>query len=289
MKAHLCALLALLVSGFLAGCGGPPAAADPAAAAVVDPSVAPASAPASAQQPAPARHPLARQNQPLNRYGDSNYPGVQPSQPLREIVNLPATIAEDLRTLSRRAVAAGDRAADTSTDGLRVKYVTGTNHSCHGLVENAASQSPTRPGKGTDFAEHCHDRDGRLVKSIANNADGTRELESVFLYEGGRPSAMLTYAEGKYSFGDFGLYRDGRLCLVARALPDGRIISCEVIFHLGEAEDYYARYAARRTDKPFSVADLYLAGLFLRGSSNLDFNETGELTGILLYPRHIKE
>jgi len=279
MNARIPSLLALLIPACLAGCGAPPGAMDPAAEMAA----------ASAPQQASGRHPLARQDKPLDRYGNKDYPPVQPSLPLREIANLPATIAEDLRTLSRRAVAAGDRAVDTSTDGLRVKYVLAVNHSLHGLIENCAEEAPARPEKGTPFLEHCHDRDGRLVKSIDNDGAGTRVLERAFLYEGDRPAGMLTYAEGKLAFADLGLYRDGRLCLVARLWPDGRVASCEVIFHAGEAEDYSARYVARRTGQPFTVADLRLAGLFLRGSSSLEFNEAGELTGICLWPRHIKE
>ena len=271
MKAGFSALLPLLVLCSLLGCGAPPATIT------------------TAPLQAAAGPPLARQGQPINRYGNKDYPLPQPSRPLREIVNLPATIAEDLKTLSGRAAAAGDRAVDTSTDGLRVKYITGANHPHHGLTENGATESPTKPGKGTYFAEHCYDQNGKLVKSVANREDGTRVLARVFLYEGDRPSGMLTYADGKYAFGDFGLYRDGQLCLVARAEPDGRVISCECIFYVGEAEDYCVRYVARRTKEPFTAADLRLAGLFLRGSSNLDFNEAGELTEIWLYPYHIKE
>jgi len=268
MKAAISSLLSLLVLCSLLGCGTPPTATAPRQAVVL--------------------HALAKQNEPINRYGNKDYPQTWPSRPLREIANLPATITQDLKTLSTRAIVAGDRAVDTSTDGLRVKYIKGVNHPHHALTEHGADESPTRPAKGTYYTEHCFDLNGKLVKSIANREDGTRVLAKTFLYEDDRPSSMLSYLDGRYVGGNFGLYRDGKLCLVASINAEGRVSFCECIFYIGEAEDYYARYVAKRTKEPLTAADLYLTELSLLGSSDLRFNEAGELTEIRLYTRPIK-
>ena len=137
-------------------------------------------------------------------------------QHLRDIVDLPTSFSADLDVLKRRAVAAAKVVPDGNTDGYVVKYYSGVNHTHHRLLENGVTGFASKPLAGVYFTEHCFDGDGKIVKAIANDKDGTRFVDRTFWYEGNRPSAMLTYGPSGYSFGEHGLYREGRLYLVAR-------------------------------------------------------------------------
>ena len=217
------------------------------------------------------------------RYQNTDYRRASAIQPLREIVDLPTALADDLAILARRASAAAKVVPNVCTEGYHVKYYSGVNHPHHGLLEHGVTEFSSRPSAGVYFTEHCFDQDGKLVKAIANRKDGTRFVSRTFLYEGDLPSGMLTFGPNGYSFADVGLYKKGRLCLVARIDPDGNIMFCESVFHTGDREDYSVRYVASRRSAQFTVSDLHVDALSLKGSSRLKFNESGELTAVFHY------
>jgi len=215
------------------------------------------------------------------RYRNKEYLRASAIQPLGEIAKLPMALADDLDTLVRRAAASARGAAkvSASTEGHRVKYFEGVNHLHHGLLENGVGELASKPS--TDFTEHCFDRDGKLAKAIARRKDGTRFVSRIFLYEGDLPGAMLTFGPKGYS-GSYGLYRDGRLVLVAEIDSGGKVRSCECIFYTCGREDYSVRYVAKQTDSRFTVSDLRLAAIALSGV-RLEFKKTGELERLMYY------
>ena len=235
----------------------------------------------------PARSVVPQEN-PVPRYQNREYRRGSAIQPLKEIVGLPAALADDLDVLARRASAAAKIVRDVDTEGLLVKCYSGVGHTHHGLLQIGGGEFPSRPPAGVDFTEHCFDQGGKLVKAIANRKDGTRFVSRTFLYEGDLPSGMLTFGPNGLSFADLGLYRDGRLCVTARIDPVGNVMCCKCLFYADDREDYTVRYVARRTGARFSVSDLYLDTICLRSSSRLQFNEAGELM-ILWHYRPAKE
>lgn len=220
-----------------------------------------------------------------SRYQNKEYLRASAVQPLEEIAKLPMALADDLDILIRRAAAAVAAAAnvDTSTAGHRVKYYQGTNHGRHGLVANGVGELSAKPSPV--YTAHCFRRDGKLAKTVTDRKDGTRYVSSIFLYEGDLPAARLTFGPKGHAFGDYGLYRDGRLVLVARVDSTGKVASCKCLFYAGDREDYSVRYLARKTDARFTVSDLWLNAMTL-GGVRLEFNETGELNRLwYAYPR----
>ena len=218
------------------------------------------------------------------RYQNKKYLRASAIQPLEEIAKLPTALADDLDILVKRASAAVAVAAkvDASTTGHTVKYYRGVNHGRHALVENGVGELSSKPSPNYD--EHCFGRDGKHVKTITELKDGTRYVSSVFLYEGDQPLARLTFGPKGHFFGDYGLYRDGRLVLVARVDSKG-VASCKCLFYAGDREDYSVRYLARRTDASFTVSDLRLNAISF-GDARLEFKETGELNRLwCYYPR----
>jgi len=217
------------------------------------------------------------------RYGNSQYLRSKMIEPLRETVRLPEEFADDLYELRRRALSFPDYTGDVSTEGFTVRYFAGQNHSHHGLVQHGVGELASRPESGDYFAEYCFDEDGRLIKVIANPNSGVRYVSRFFVYEANQPSAMLTFGPEGFNFGDYGLYREGRLCLVARINKDGDLVFCECIFYLRDFEDYSVRYVARRGKEDFSLSDLSLESIDLNGRSILRFGKFGELKHIYHY------
>ncbi len=219
----------------------------------------------------------------VRRYQNKDYKRASAIQVLREIVDLPKALGDDLDVLARRASAAAKVVPDVGTKGYHVKYYKGVNHPHHGLLAQGVGEFSSRPSAGVYFAEHCFDQDGNLAKVIDNLKDGTRFVSATFLYEGDLPSGKLTFGPNGYSFADHGLYKEGRLRLVARIDDDGSLISCECVFHTGDREDYTVRYVTSQRSPQFTVSDLRLNALYLKGSSRLKFNKSGQLTGVSHY------
>jgi len=220
------------------------------------------------------------------RYVNRTYKRGSMVQPLQEIVDLPKTISADLDILVDRALTAAEVVPDTSTEGYRVEYFSSVNHPHHGLTEKGVNRFSSKPSAGVYFTEHCFDQHGKLVKAIGNKKDGTRYVTDTFLYEGDRPSGRLSFGPDRYSFGDHGLYKDGRLRLVARIDPVGNVKFCKCIFYAGDREDYVVRYIAKPIGTRFLVSDLHLDSIHLHDRSTLNFNRSGELTGVHYWLPH---
>jgi hypothetical protein len=223
------------------------------------------------------------QEPPVHRYQNRKYRRATAIQPLREILGLPAAFASDLNILAKRASVAAKTVPDVDTEGLLVKCYSGVNHLHHGLLENGVGEFSSRPAPGVYFTEHCFDKDGKLVKAITNQKDGTRFVSRTFLYEDDQPAGMLTFGPDGHSFSDVGLYKEGRLSMVARIAPAGNVMFCECTFHTADREDYSVRYVATRKSTNFTVSDLKLDEIYLHGSSRLQFSATGELKRVWLY------
>jgi hypothetical protein len=110
----------------------------------------------------------------------------------------------------------------------------------------------------TFFAEYCYDEDGRLIKVIVNLKSGVRFVSKAFIYNSDELSAMLSYRPESFSFGQYGLYCNGRLSLVARFNKFGKVLFCERIFYKGGLEDFSARHVSRQGDNEFNISDLRL-------------------------------
>ena len=230
------------------------------------------------------------QEPPVHRYQNRKYRRASAIQPLREILDLPAALADDLDVLVKRASVAAKTVPDLDTEGLLVKCYSGVNHLHHGLLENGVGELFSRPAPGVYFTEHCFDKDGKLVKAIANQKDGTRFVSRAFLYEDDQPAGMLTFGPNGHSFSDLGLYKEGRLSDVARIAPAGNVMSCECTFYTGDHEDYSVSYVATRTGAKFAVSDLDLDAIYLHGNSRLQVNATGDLKRLwLYYPKEDKK
>ncbi len=162
--------------------------------------------------------------------------------------------ADDLDVLAKRASSAAKTVPNLDTEGLLVKCYSGVNHLHHGLLENGVGEFSSRPAPGVYFTEHCFNKDGKLVKAVVNQEDGTQFVSRTFLYEDGQPAGMLTFGIDEHSFSDVGLYKEGRLSLVARIAPAGNVMSCERIFYTGDRKDYSVRYVATQTSAKFTVS-----------------------------------
>jgi hypothetical protein len=197
-----------------------------------------------------------------------------------------AALASDLDFLTKRASVAAKTVPNHGTENFLIKYYSGVNHPHHGLLENGVGEFSSRPASGS-FTEHCFDKDGKLVKSIGNLKDGTRFVSRTFLYEGDHPVGMLTFCPSGHSFSDVGLYREGRLSVIARIAPSGNVMSCECIFHTGDREDCSVRYVSSRTNIKFTVSDLNLDAIYLHGGSLLPFNairgDSNNSSGAIIY------
>lgn len=161
-----------------------------------------------------------------------------------EIHGLPKELNDDLKVLLARFSDIPKATPDTKSEGYTVKYYRGTYHTHHGLLEVGSDERPDPPADKY-VTEHCFDINGRLIKAIGRAENGTRSVKRAFHYEGDRPAAMLTFGPEGYQFGDYGLYKNGQLVLVARIDAKDRLLFCEHISYDGDRAQS-VRYVSKR-------------------------------------------
>jgi len=288
LKRNVEALFLLLAAAcFLTGCSDPePKPATPTKPAESLPAGGEQSEPPKPEDvtgPDPTPRPVLPQERAVSRYQNKAYRRSSAVRLLQEIANLPDEFAGDLNALLERAAAVETKAPDADTEGLKVKYFRGVNHSHHGLLENGAHKLPGPPPPGTPVIEHCFDASGKLIKVIERMRDGTRAVTRAFIYQDDQPAGMLTFGPKGYSFGDFGSYKKGKLTLLARIDGAGKLMSCQCIFYVNEGEDYSVRYVIKDKSRPVTAQNLALESVHLKGASSLQFNQAGELKDVWHY------
>jgi len=192
-----------------------------------------------------------------HRYNDPSVKRRNPTEVLAELRLLPEAIEDDLAAIKRLAAEIEKNANCPANDGGNIRYFTGISHKQHGLLPVGHVDrgfDSRQPSRNSRFYNEFHfDAVGRLVAQVAHTKDGQRYLTDRLIYEGDDIIARMTFSRKGFEFGDYGIWRDGKLRMTGRVLADGTMVSYECIFWIGDREDYSVRFAGRDRSDPTKI------------------------------------
>jgi hypothetical protein len=227
----------------------------------------------------------------VKRYANPDYKPRSANNVLDEIDGLVSQITADVEELRKFAACVEKTSSLPEKGTTTVEYYGGIAHEMHGLypVGAAYGKDPKVQPEAGKYISEFHYSDGRLMTIVGRSEKNERNVTDRLIYDDRTLRARLSFSDGKFAFGDYAKYIDGKLSLVCRIDAEkNRVLSAEVVFWFADKEDYSVRYALPAGNRSPDEAALTLESIYLPKRATLMFDADGRLKDVIAYSPYQK-